>query len=377
MGEAVTKRAPHLAPPLQQMDRTFVVAGGRKLIYFGGCDYFRLSSHPVVSAALEEGARKFGLNVSASRRTTGNHHLYETLEARLAGFFGVEGAALVSSGYVSNLVVAQALAGEFTHAFLDAKCHGSLRDATRFLDCPAELFRHGDAQDAAAFIRRCGRRARPLLLTDGMFSHDGTLAPLAEYLAALPPGGMLWVDDAHGAGVLGATGQGTVEHAGLVRRRVIQTITLSKAFGVYGGAVLGSRKLIEQVRARSSLFVGNTPLPLPLANAALAAVSVLQKDKSLRERLAQNTGRVKAALCEAGVPTVNSPAPIVSVVPRAARDAGKLKQLLLRRGIYPSFVRYPNGPADGYFRFALSSEHNALQLGALTTALIEHHKARR
>src|SRR6185295_19856880 len=105
-------------------------------------------------------------------------------------------------------------------------------DAAKFLDCPVRPFRHREARDAGAIIRRCGPRGRPLLLTDGMFPHNGELAPLRDYLAALPVDGVLWVDDAHAAGVLGATGQGTVELADLPRRRVIQTITLSKAFGV-------------------------------------------------------------------------------------------------------------------------------------------------
>ena len=132
-------RAPTLPPPLQQTDRTFVLAGGRKVTYFGGCDYFRLSSHPAVLAAMSKGLERFGLNVAASRKTTGNHRLYELLEERLAGFFGVEAAVLVSSGYVSNLAVAQALAGQFTHALLDDGAHNSLVDATKFLDCPVRL----------------------------------------------------------------------------------------------------------------------------------------------------------------------------------------------------------------------------------------------
>ena len=124
-----------LSEPLQQIERTFVRHRGRKLIYFGGCDYFRLSSHPEVLQAVRDGARVW-LNVSASRSTTGNHALFGKLEGELAKFFAVERAALVSNGYITNLAFAQTFAEQFTHAFIDDRSHGSLRDAAELLDCP-------------------------------------------------------------------------------------------------------------------------------------------------------------------------------------------------------------------------------------------------
>ena len=119
---------------LQQVKRTYVRQRGLTLSYFGGCDYFRLGSHPVVLAAVREGLQRYGLNVAASRLTTGNHRLYELLEKKLARFFGVESALLASNGYLPNLMVAQALAGEFSHALIDERAHGSLIDAAQFLD---------------------------------------------------------------------------------------------------------------------------------------------------------------------------------------------------------------------------------------------------
>src|SRR5205823_9551281 len=113
-----------------------------------------------------------------------------------------------------------------------------------------------------------------ILLTDGMFSHDGSAAPLPEYLKVLPQDAQILVDDAHGAGVLGQTGQGSLQHAGVSRRRIIQTITLSKAFGAYGGAILGTARLRRKILNRSQIFVGSTPLPLPLANAALEGIRI-------------------------------------------------------------------------------------------------------
>jgi 7-keto-8-aminopelargonate synthetase-like enzyme len=207
-----------------------------------------------------------------------------------------------------------------------------------------------------------------ILLTDGMFSHDGSAAPLDRYLEILPADAVLLVDDAHGAGVVGKNGRGTPEHAGIGRKRVIQTITLSKAFGVYGGAILGSGQLQRRIAERSHLFVGSTPLPLPLANAALESVRILKAEPSLRERLRQNTNYVRSRLRDAGLPVADAPGPIIALVP-AKRAVSRLKAVLLKAAIYPPFIRYPGGPAAGYFRFVISSEHSREQLDSLISAL--------
>ena len=151
------------------------------------------------------GLAAHGLNVAASRQTTGNHEIYRHLEARLADFFGSETALILPDGYLAPGAAAQALAGEFTHALVDEFAHGALVDAGRMLECPVKNFKHRDASDLTRVLTKCGQKARPILLTDGMFSHDGAVAPLAEYLKILPPRGMILVDDAHGVGVLGAT----------------------------------------------------------------------------------------------------------------------------------------------------------------------------
>ena len=355
--------------PLQQIDRTYVRFHGRKLSYFSGCDYFRLARHPKVIAAVQAGAKRFGLNVAASRLTTGNHALYGELERRLARFLGARDALLVSSGYMTNLVVAQALAGNFSPALLDDESHPSLAVAARLLECPVLRFRHLNPESLASAARRCGPGARVLLLTDGMFSHNGATAPLAEYLKILPKDAELLVDDAHAAGVLGRRGRGSLEHAGVSRRRIIQTITLSKAFGTFGGAILSKKELRARIAEKSSIFVGSTPPPLPMVNAALRSVEILSKDAGLRRRLKQNTAYVRNALRTAGLPVSNHPGPIVSLVPEDKEVANKLSSALLAAGIYPALIKYPGGPVNGYFRFVISSEHNRQQLDCLIRVL--------
>ncbi len=219
----------------------------------------------------------------------------------MAGFFKAEDALLVSTGYLTNLVVAQALAGSFSHVLIDEGAHPSLQDAALHFDCPVLRYKHRDAAALKHSVARCGKHARIILLTDGVFAHDGTCAPLREYLKVLPRDAMMLVDDAHGAGVAGKTGRGTLEETNVGRQRIIQCITLSKAFGVYGGAVLGTRKLREKILARSRLFAGSTPLPLPFANAAMKSLSILKTDRSLRKRLLANMAVRESRVAPGGI----------------------------------------------------------------------------
>jgi 7-keto-8-aminopelargonate synthetase-like enzyme len=355
--------------PLQQVDRTYVRFRNRKLSYFSGCDYFRMASDPQVLAAVEAGLKQFGLNVAASRLTTGNHALYARLESALSRFFGAESALLTGGGYVTNLVVCQALAGKFSHALIDERAHPSLSDASHFLDCPVLKFRHRDIADVERSVKRCGPGARLLLMTDGMFSHDGSAAPLKAYQDILPRDALILVDDAHGAGVLGKTGKGTLEHVGVSRPRIIQTITLSKAFGTYGGAILSSRSFRRTILERSGLFIGHTPLPLPLANAALRSVQTLHSDRSKLSRLRKNLESVKTALAATSLQVPATPGPIVAITPQNPTEMKKLETALLRNGIFPPLIHYPNGTASGYLRFVISSEHSARQLNSLVAVL--------
>ncbi len=355
--------------PLQQINRTYVRYRGRTLSYFSGCDYFRLASHPAVLQALRDGLSRYGLNVAASRRTTGEHQVYQTLEKDLAKFFHAEAALLLSSGYVTNLAVAQALKGQFSHALMDERAHVALQDAAQFLNCPVVRFQHRDVKDCERNLRRCGRGARPVLLTDGMIGHDGSVSPLRSYLKLLPRDGLVIVDDAHGAGTLGNTGGGAIEFEGVSRARVVQCVTLSKAFGTYGGAVICSRSLRERIVAHSPVFVGSTPLPLPLAHAVITALRIVRTNTALRHRLNRNAAYVKDRLRAFGFVLPAAPGPLVPIHFHNAQISQRLQRALLGAGILPPWVKYPGGPASGYFRFAIASEHRRPQLETLVNVL--------
>jgi 8-amino-7-oxononanoate synthase len=354
---------------LRQPDPTHVIARGRKLIFFAGCDYYRLSWRPSVVRAISTGLQKFGLNVAASRLTTGNHPLYARVESALAGFFGVEQATLVSTGYLADLVAAEAMRGRFSHVLLDSAAHPALRHAAEILDVPLMPFASQDSADLARSIKRCGPGAIPIVLTEGMFARNGSVAPLKSYLRLLPPGGMLLVDDAHGAGVVGPTGRGSLEHCGVGRSRVIQTITLSKAFGGFGGAVLGNRRLRKNILERSRMFVGSTPAPLPLLNGILESLRICDRGTAMRQRLRRNAARVKAALRQRGFGIEEYPGPIVALAPSSPAVTRRVRKALLGAGIYPSLIRYPGVPEGGCFRFVISSEHTPQQVDLLASTL--------
>jgi 8-amino-7-oxononanoate synthase len=179
-------------------------------------------------------------------------------------------------------------------------------------------------------------------------------------------------DDCHGAGVVGANGRGSLEHEGVPRDRVIQTITLSKALGAFGGAVLASVDVRGRILARSRMFIGSTPPPLPLMHAALAVLEILSTKDALRRRLHGNAAWLRTALRAAGVAVPDAPGPIVALNPAGPAAAEELRLALLRAGIYPPFLRYPGAPPEGQFRFVVSSAHTRVQLRSLAAVLAEH-----
>lgn len=374
-------------PILQQTDVTWVLLRGRRLMYFGGSDYLRLSWHPAVRRAMQAGVDQWGPSAGASRMTTGNVPVYGTLERELARFFGMPSATVTSAGYTAPLVAAQAVAPDHTHVVLDARAHACLVDAATLTTLPVTRFAHREVDDLRRAVRACGRKARVLVMTDGLFTHSGEVAPLAEYQAVLPASATLLVDDAHGAGCLGPRGRGTPEWVGAKPRQgMVWTITLSKAFGAYGGVILSSTAVRQAILERSRLFTGNTEVPPPCAEAARAALGVLREEGDARRaRLRAHTETLRRRLAEAGPASGavarrpvdvaalvrERPGPMVVGVPSSAASATRLERALLDAEIFPSLIRYPNGPADRYFRFALSSEHTADQLQRLGDVLVE------
>ncbi|MCB0258906.1 MAG: pyridoxal phosphate-dependent aminotransferase family protein [Calditrichaeota bacterium] len=359
------------APALTFVDRTYVLHRNRRLIYFGGTDYHRMSSHPEVTDAMCAAAQDYGISCTGSRVTTGNHPLHESLETKLAAFFHTEAALVFASGYLAAMVLLPAIVDEFELLLLDETAHPCLSDAARMLNKPVVTYAHNDPADLRKQLRRhllAGKM--PLIVTDGVFAARGDLPPLAEYAAiAEASGGKILLDDCHAMGVLGDSGLGSWEMAGIKREMIYQTGTLSKAFGVFGGVITGSKELIRRVEEKSMVFIGSTGLPLPLAAAGVASLEWLTRHREVIGMLQQRALATKQRLREAGLNLESTPVPIIAFGMADPESAGRMSQALLDAGIYPSLINYPGTPPGGLFRFALSSAHTDEQLALLVEVI--------
>ncbi len=348
---------------LEPIDRTHVVWNGQRLLFFGGCDYHRMASHPEVLRTITESLQRDGISTGASRTTTGDHPAYGALEAQLARFAGTEAAVLTPTGFSSNLILAQALAGKFSAVLLDREAHCSLRDATQFLGATVHFFNHRDVSDLTKQRATLGD-GPVVILTDGMFWFDGSVAPVADYLEVMRSGDWLWVDDAHGFGTMGSRGRGTVEQAAVATtERVVTTCTLSKALGCAGGAILGSSAVVQEIWRRSSMFRGSTPVPVPWIRGAALALDLLENgNDDLASKLHENAERVRSQV-EGSI----GKGPIVTQVGIIC-DMEKVRATFLEKGIFPAVTEY-----DGKLslRAVISSQHSYEELDRLAACLCE------
>jgi 7-keto-8-aminopelargonate synthetase-like enzyme len=363
-----------LGPELRFFDRTKVEHRGKTYVFFGGTDYHRLGSHPEVLAIVREAAESQGMDCAGSRVTTGNHPALLALEAKVGEFLGGRETALCSGGYLSNTVALEAVAEDYQHFFLDASAHASV--ATPAEGMPRKALHRFRAQDPEDLARQLKRHLRPgekpLVLTDGVVSGYGQVPPLKAYWEAVRDlGGRLLVDDSHGVAVLGATGKGSPEEAGLPPQAFLQTGTLSKGFGLFGGFVAGDPGMMEKVAGRSRAFVGATPIPPFLAAAAVRAIGIVQEHPELIATLQARAVAMSRRLSALGFPVSGTRAPIFSVTYRDEARNRRLGEILERYGIYPTFINYPGCPPGGHFRFALSSVHTDEEVERLLQAIAD------
>jgi glycine C-acetyltransferase/8-amino-7-oxononanoate synthase len=343
-----------------------VVLDGREVITLGSNNYLGLSTHPKVIDAAAEAVREYGTGASGSRLLTGNIQLYNNLEAKIAEVKGTEATLVFSSGYLANIGAIPVLAGDGDLILSDALNHASIIDGCRLSKARTQIYRHRDIDHLESLLTQSATFGRKLIVTDGVFSMDGDIAPLPEICdLAERYNAMVMVDDAHSFGVLGKSGGGTVEHFGLENQDIIQMGTLSKAIGGLGGYVAGSRMLIDFLINRARSFIFSTGLPPATLAAASAAIDAMCSTPELRRRLFSNTRHLTTALSEAGFRLLPSKTQILPLILGSAEVTSQFAEMLLDYGVYAPAVRPPTVPeGTGRLRISVMATHTPEDLEA-------------
>ncbi|HTV77871.1 MAG TPA: 8-amino-7-oxononanoate synthase [Steroidobacteraceae bacterium] len=349
-----------------------VVVDGRSLVNFCGNDYLGLNAHPALAAAMARSAAAAGSGSGASHLVSGHGLEHEALEAELAQFLARQRVLLFSTGYMANLAAITCLAARGSTVLLDRLCHASLIDAARLSGARLKRYAHNDAAAAAAALPEPG--GRTLLVTDGVFSMDGDLAPLPDLArAAARAAAVLVVDDAHGLGVLGATGRGCLEQFALDSTAVPVLVgTLGKAFGCFGAFIAADADYIEWFVQTARSYLYTTALPPPVAAAARAALAIAQAEGWRREKVLALTARLRAGCAQVGVPLSPSPSPIQPLVLGDSARTVAVSEWLFAAGFWVTAIRPPTVPRDSArLRITLSAAHTEQQVDALIDALGE------
>jgi 8-amino-7-oxononanoate synthase len=349
-----------------------IVQGGRELINFGSNDYLGLACDPRLREAAVNAAERFGWGAGASPLVTGWTDAHAELAEALARFEQVEAVALFASGFAANLGTMAALVARGDVVYADRLAHGSLIDGARLSGARLRVFPHNDVNRLASIITRDqGRFRRSLIVTEGLFSMDGDMAPLADLVDVADRfSAMLLVDEAHATGVLGPDGRGAASTMGVAERIPIRVGTLSKALGSVGGFVAGSRALIDWLVNHARTMIYSTALPSPAAAAAREALDIVESEPLRREYLLSLSSRLRGALGSAGVAVDAGASPIIPIVFGETDRARAAADLLSEKGFFVPAIRPPTVAAGtARLRLSLSVAHETTDVDAILAAL--------
>jgi len=346
---------------------------GREVINLASNNYLGLADHPKLIEAQVEAAKKFGAGSGAVRTISGTMSLHLELERRIAEFKQTEACVVFQSGFAANAGTVSAILGPEDHIVSDALNHASIIDGCRLSRAKIHVFPHKDTAAAEKLLEGlAGASGHKLLITDGVFSMDGDIGPLPALVEiAERHGAIMMIDDAHSSGVLGRNGRGTVDHFGLHGRVDIQVGTLSKAIGVLGGYVCGSRDLIEYLYHRARPFLFSTSHPPAVAAACLAAFDILEQEPKRIQTLWDNTRYFKNALKNAGFDIGESETPITPIMVGDAKVTHAYSAALFDDGLLATGIGYPTVPeGKARVRTIVTATHTRELLDRATEILI-------
>jgi glycine C-acetyltransferase len=320
----------------------WLVVDGKRALNFCSNNYLGLANHPRLIEAAKKAMDQYGLGPAAVRTIAGTMDLHLELERRLARFKGVEAAITFQSGFTANLATIPALVGKGDVIFSDKLNHASIIDGCRLSRAEIIAFEHCDPKDLRKQVENATGYKHRLIVTDGVFSMDGDVAPLADiYEVAQEHNVLLMVDDAHGEGVLGKGGRGIVDHFGLHGKVDVEVGTLSKAFGVVGGIVAGKQVIVDWLRQRGRPFLFSSAMTVPDVAACMAAVDVLEESTELVDRLWSNADYFKQGMKKLGFNTGHTQTPIVPVMLGEATLAQQFSKRLFEEDIFAMAIGFP------------------------------------
>jgi glycine C-acetyltransferase len=333
---------------------------GERVLNFCSNNYLGLANHPRLVKAAQNATQEYGVGPAAVRTIAGTMSLHIQLEERMAAFKGVEAAITFQSGFNANLATIPALVGKQDVIFSDELNHASIIDGCRLSGARIVRFNHTDPEDLQRVMEE-NRSDYPhaLVVTDGVFSMDGDVAPLDEiYQVSSQYEAILMVDDAHGEGVLGKGGRGIVDHFNLHGKVDVEVGTMSKAFGVVGGVVAGNPLVVEWLRQRGRPFLFSSAMTVPDTAACLAAVDLLEESTELVDKLWENTRYFKSEMQKYGFDTGNSVTPITPVMLGEAPLAQEFSRELFDHGVFAMAIGYPTvPPGKARIRVMISASH--------------------
>jgi 8-amino-7-oxononanoate synthase len=347
--------------------------GDTDWLSFCSNDYLGLASHPAIQVAASQALQRYGVGAGASGLVSGHTDIHEALERRLAAFVGQDRALHFSTGYMANLGVVAAFAGPGDAVFSDQLNHASLIDAARLSRARVNVFPHLDLGRLARMIEESDSETK-VVLTDAVFSMDGDVAALPGLLEICEAhDAWLVVDDAHGFGVLGPQGRGSLAQWAIRSDRVLYVGTLGKAAGVFGAFVAGSTDAIEWLQQRARTYMFTTASPPVLAAALLASIDLIEKEDWRRAQLHRSVAQLRAALAQGPLCLLPSDTPIQALIVGANDEAMALMGALRREGIWVPAIRPPTVPAGtARLRISLSAAHSELDVQRLIEALRAH-----
>lgn len=336
-----------------------IVIEGKTYLNLSSNNYLGLATHPQIKEAVIHAIHRYGIGAGASPLISGHTTLHQELAEKVARFKGTEAALIFSTGYMANVGILSALLGDGDLVFVDRLSHASIIDGCRMSRATMRVFPHRDTRSLARRLERVSPGQRILIVTDGVFSMDGDLAPLPEIVKlAKRHDAMVMVDDAHATGVLGPTGRGTIEHFGLEGQVPIQMGTLSKAIGAFGAYVAGSQELITYLINRSRSYIYTTSLPTALAAASLVALDLIEKEPQIRQQLWDNRDYYENGIKALGYDTLQSETPIIPLLVGETSLALEMSNQLSAHGVFAPAIRPPTVPQGmARIRTSLMSTH--------------------